>query len=187
MTHTAAVFAALAAVMASLPLQCAAQASSAECGGTIADTCMTMPMGSASYGGFSNATLASCCAACLKDGTLCYGFMLNNRGVCTLMDAWNASHLRKGPCTVAKVNDWPQKQQRPPATAPKGAKNVLFLVADDMRPSLGPYAADPSATPFFTPNINGLSDGGITFTRAYIQFSYCRFPHPPASSEAVSL
>jgi arylsulfatase A-like enzyme len=53
--------------------------------------------------------------------------------------------------------------------APKGAKNVLFLVADDMRPSISPYGFNYS----HTPNMQRIADEGIAFSRAYIQQSYC--------------
>ena len=47
---------------------------------------------------------------------------------------------------------------------------VLFLVSDDMRPSIGGHYALPEA---HTPNLERLMDEGITFARAYIQYSYC--------------
>lgn len=56
-----------------------------------------------------------------------------------------------------------------PRSAPKGAKNVLFLVADDMRPSLGLYGMKEGSSP----NLDRLAAEGVTFSRAYVQFSYC--------------
>ena len=53
--------------------------------------------------------------------------------------------------------------------APKGAKNVLFIISDDMRPSIGAYGL-PQAV---SPNLDKLARDGILFTRAHIQFSYC--------------
>ena len=50
-----------------------------------------------------------------------------------------------------------------------GDKNVLFIVVDDLRPSLGCYD-DPDA---ITPNIDRLSTEGLTFTRAYCQQAVC--------------
>lgn len=50
-----------------------------------------------------------------------------------------------------------------------GDKNVLFIVVDDLRPTLGCYG-DPDA---ITPNIDRLSSEGLTFTRAYCQQAVC--------------
>lgn len=107
--------AATAALLAALSSSAAMAATSAACPGAMAETCMGMPMGPSSYASFNNATVDECCAACLKDGTLCYGFSIDKNYRCTLLDAWNASHLHKGACTTAKVNDWPQRTQRQPA------------------------------------------------------------------------
>lgn len=50
-----------------------------------------------------------------------------------------------------------------------GDKNVLFVVVDDLRPTLGCYG-DPDAR---TPNIDRLAEEGLTFTRAYCQQAVC--------------
>jgi arylsulfatase A-like enzyme len=50
-----------------------------------------------------------------------------------------------------------------------GDKNVLFIVVDDLRPTLGCYG-DPDA---ITPNIDRLAAEGLTFTRAYCQQAVC--------------
>ena len=44
---------------------------------------------------------------------------------------------------------------------------------DDMRPSVGPYAIPGQPSPYSTPTLDKIAAEGITFTRAYIQFSYC--------------
>lgn len=46
-----------------------------------------------------------------------------------------------------------------------GAKNVLFIIVDDLRPSLGGYG-DPDA---FTPNIDQLMKESIAFRNAFAQ------------------
>eukprot|EP00928_Gymnodinium_smaydae_P079215 TRINITY_DN63200_c0_g1_i1.p1 TRINITY_DN63200_c0_g1~~TRINITY_DN63200_c0_g1_i1.p1 ORF type:complete len:665 (-),score=36.78 TRINITY_DN63200_c0_g1_i1:242-2152(-) len=48
-------------------------------------------------------------------------------------------------------------------------KNVLLIVVDDLRPSLGAY----NDTFAHTPNIDNLASTGITFKRAYTQFAWC--------------
>ncbi len=54
-------------------------------------------------------------------------------------------------------------------TADQPKYNVLFLMADDMRPELGCYgnALNP------TPHINALAKAGVMFERGYCQFPLC--------------
>ncbi|GAB6026904.1 hypothetical protein CHUAL_013549 [Chamberlinius hualienensis] len=47
--------------------------------------------------------------------------------------------------------------------------NVLFMVADDLRPLLGAYG-DPIA---ITPNIDSIAAAGVVFTKAYCQQALC--------------
>ena len=61
-------------------------------------------------------------------------------------------------------------------TANEGRKNILFLVADDMRPSLGCYSDCHhgfDSPVMHTPNLDSLSDKSILFERAYVQQALC--------------
>jgi len=55
------------------------------------------------------------------------------------------------------------------ATAPPTKPNVLYLMADDMRPQLGAYGH----TDMSTPHLDALASGGLLFDQAYTQFAYC--------------
>lgn len=47
--------------------------------------------------------------------------------------------------------------------------NVLFIIADDMRPQLGCYGHKM----MHTPNIDKLASTGTLFNRAYVQYAFC--------------
>ena len=62
--------------------------------------------------------------------------------------------------------------------ARKNRKNVILLLADDMRPQLGAYLGEDHPTPLdqkltITPNFDRLAGESIVFTRAYVQYSLC--------------
>ena len=65
------------------------------------------------------------------------------------------------------------KPYKPLYPTPAGAKNVLFLAVDDMRPSLGAYNFTLPGQPTHSPNIDKLASEGTLFTRAYVQYAYC--------------
>lgn len=54
------------------------------------------------------------------------------------------------------------------AAAPPAKKHVLFVISDDLRPTLGAYG-----TQALTPNVDALAARGLTFSRAYTQFPWC--------------
>lgn len=47
--------------------------------------------------------------------------------------------------------------------------NLLFMVADDMRPELGAYGQ----AYMHTPNIDAFAKTGTVFTRSYCQMAIC--------------
>ena len=54
-------------------------------------------------------------------------------------------------------------------------KNVIFIVADDLRPELGAYASsNPEMNPdIITPNLDALARESMLFRRAYVQQAVC--------------
>ena len=56
-------------------------------------------------------------------------------------------------------------------------KNILFLVADDMRPNLGAYEDANSGVfgqpPMYTPNIDALAARSLVFEKAYDAQALC--------------
>ena len=59
----------------------------------------------------------------------------------------------------------------PPKPAPPGAKNVLMIVVDDLRPQLGCYNVSVCGSKMLTPNIDGLAERGLLFRNHYNQYS----------------
>ena len=57
----------------------------------------------------------------------------------------------------------------PPAPPPAGAKNVLYLLVDDMRPDASPWGAGF----MHTPNLAKLAAQSTTFSRAYCNIAVC--------------
>ena len=57
----------------------------------------------------------------------------------------------------------------PVSASPKPKYNVLFVISDDLRPTLGCYGN----TIIRTPNLDGLAARGVRFDRAYAQYPLC--------------
>ncbi len=53
-----------------------------------------------------------------------------------------------------------------------GLLNVLFVVADDLRPSIGCYG-ETSTMGTFTPNLDKLAKESLLFENAHVQVSEC--------------
>ena len=90
--------------------------------------------------GPSEASEADCCCACAADLT-CNGWTLDggDGGTCYLKADAGPKYAVKSKSAVSGI--MPQRPPPPPYhplyPTPKGAKSVLFLAVDDMRPSLG--------------------------------------------------
>lgn len=68
-----------------------------------------------------------------------------------------------------------------------GKKNVLFLVSDDLRPSIGAYEGPDMPSQFdpkmHTPSLDGLAAKSMLMKRAYVQYAVSR--HGRSSKEPL--
>lgn len=62
-----------------------------------------------------------------------------------------------------------QNAPPPKPPAPEGARNVLVIMVDDMRPELGPYGHKQIRTP----HMDSLAEDATVFERAYVQQTVC--------------
>ena len=100
---------------------------------------------------------AACCAACASSSA-CTAFTLNQKlEKCFLHPT--PSTMTAGDC-ISGVLDPPS----PPAPAPKGAKSVLMLIIDDLRPEIRGLGFNQ--TEMITPNIDRLLSRGVAFLPA---------------------
>lgn len=118
---------------------------------------------------------AECCCACAND-ELCNGWTLNaGDGKCYLKTNAGPAFAVKSPSAVSGL--MPARPPPPPYhplyPAPDGARSVLFLAVDDMRPSLGAYNLTLPGQPSHSPHIDKLASEGLLFTHAYVQYAYC--------------
>ena len=117
-----------------------------------------------------------CCAACLLVQQ-CYSWTFSTaeeagQDRCQLKHILQNGSSSSPACTSGNVKS-PLPIAPPPVPAPLpppvGARNVLFMVVDDLRPQLGTYSA-----PFpQTPHLDRLAATGLRFDRAYVQWPVC--------------
>ena len=115
-----------------------------------------------------------CCCACAADAS-CNGWTLNEGNKCFLKQ--DAGPTFAVPSKTAVSGLMPPRPPPPPYhplyPTPAGAKNILFLAVDDMRPSLGAYNFTIPGHPTHSPNIDKLASEGTVFTHAYVQYAFC--------------
>eukprot|EP00730_Choanoeca_flexa_P013745 TRINITY_DN5658_c0_g2_i1.p1 TRINITY_DN5658_c0_g2~~TRINITY_DN5658_c0_g2_i1.p1 ORF type:complete len:644 (+),score=152.35 TRINITY_DN5658_c0_g2_i1:27-1958(+) len=141
---------------------CAASSTSCLPGNYSNGVCYHNPV---SYRQIPNSSFEECCSYCQEDAN-CLGFVLNGKS-CNLKNAIMGTPSHNAECQAVSGIRAPTTTTT--ASPPKGAKNILFLVADDMRPSLGSYGHKASVTP----NMDRLAREGLQFQHTYVQFAYC--------------
>jgi hypothetical protein len=124
------------------------------------------------YKDINDIDLAACCAACEQDPN-CGGFTLQEKEKSHSTCHLKSHDMGAGSASATAISGViPGRGPPPPPPikpAPAGAKNVLFIISDDMRPSIGAYGLKEAVTP----HLDQLAKEGVLFTRAHIQFSYC--------------
>lgn len=119
-------------------------------------------------------SVAECCAFCAAtttctawtlDGTVCRAKgPAAAAGSCTVE---SGCRVACSGCFSGFMGPAPSPPPAPPA--PKGARNVLFIVVDDLRPQMGPYGQNQTVTP----NLDALASGALVFDNAYCQQAVC--------------
>ena len=119
----------------------------------------------------------TCCHAC-SNRKQCKAWTVNHdKGTCHL---WSEPKPRyTGNCTSGAAGPTPPTPPLPPAAPtpapapplppPAGAKNVLLLMIDDLRPELGAYGASW----VHSPRIDALANRSMLFERAYTAVAVC--------------
>jgi hypothetical protein len=87
-------------------------------------------------------------------------------GSCWMRGKINTSQPTTKSGTTACLVEEPAPKVK---AAPKGAKNVLYIVADDMRPDLPCYGQSQ----VIAPNFDHFAKTAMVFDRAYCQQSIC--------------
>ena len=122
----------------------------------------------------TTASAADCCAACnAREGCGAYCFYsLKGSPTCNLLplsDPESGPYQCKGTGECVSGETFQPAPQPPPPPAPKGAKNLLYFMVDDLRTALGyrhPHMA-------LTPHLDQLASEGATFTHAYCNHAVC--------------
>ena len=111
---------------------------------------------------WSNDCEGSGCTCRVKRGSQGY-----KSGMTNTKSLW--VHSGPTPPPTPPPSPLPPAPTPPPFTPPPGAKNVLFIAVDDLRPQLGAYGSSFMKTP----HIDELAATGTLFQRAYVQYSFC--------------
>ena len=116
---------------------------------------------------------AECCQRCLTTGNECTAWVWDSDAkTCGFTTSFNASDImvdESGKKVLGQLREMFSIYNPEPIPPPSGARNVLFIVADDMRPSLPMYGLSEG----YAPNLERLANEGTLWRHAYVQYSYC--------------
>lgn len=124
------------------------------------------------YTSINTSSASDCCSACFAAVDRCVGWTFNSNQSppCHLRPYSTASPNFKRECTSGIFHQRIPPPPPPPKPAPPNAKNVLFIVVDDLRPNLN---VAYNHTFMRTPNLDKLAKEGLVFRNAYCQYAYC--------------
>ena len=126
-------------------------------------------------GGFPASSAGACCALCETD-VRCQYFTFCPQCQCPGLTDVGCCHLKSSKSGAAHApkrisgKSSTYKPPPPPPPAPAGAKNVLLMIADDLRPQL---MAAYGHSWMKTPNIDKFTASATVFLRAYVQQQVC--------------
>ena len=118
----------------------------------------------------SNSTLTTvdgCCALCQSTPGCLSWIAEGERQLCILRNIATTDNATKTGCQSGIV---PPPPSPAPGPAPRAAKNVLYLLADDLRPEMRLAYGQRAA---ITPNLDKLASSALTFGKAYCQQAVC--------------
>jgi hypothetical protein len=167
MCHYSAIILVIASAVPAFGSSCAATMNDTGLGGTNIK-------GASYYDPTLNIT--RCCQTC--DATPgCSGWTLNPNSKLNCYIKDSVAKKKEVGCLSGLGKVTPAPPTPPPSPLPtpspvpcKGrCPNILFLIADDMRPQLGCYGHDW----MHTPHLDKLAATGVLFNRAYVQYAFC--------------
>mgnify|MGYP001962994745 CR=1 FL=1 len=99
----------------------------------------------------------------------------NNHGCCYLKsEIIQTISPKVNNCTCSSLVRVPRDASFRPKGSYRMARNILYILVDDLRPELEAYAHEISADRVLhSPNIQKLADSGTVFDNAYCQISVC--------------
>jgi arylsulfatase A-like enzyme len=118
---------------------------------------------------FETGNSDACCSACAAEST-CTHFQWEHKNkkknarspkTCSLRSGFSIIEQGYSACVSGEV----------PSDAPENAKNILFVIIDDLRANLEPYGQQFMKTPNLGRFAN--SSGTVTFTQAHTQSGMC--------------
>jgi hypothetical protein len=135
---------------------------SPQCATPMTNSCMPT---SSAFNAFASTNATACCEACLATQN-CFSWTLSfEQSKCFLHPS--AATTAKGKCTSGIARTPPPTPA--PQPAPAGAKNVLLIIVDDLRPQISAFGESE----MITPNIDRIASNGAAFSRAYCQQAIC--------------
>lgn len=134
--------------------------------------CVPQPPNASAIWQHGESNMTNCCEICLSViGCRSWTWWNESaggklKGTCYLHPQ-NTGKLESGNCYSGNLRQAPPAPS--PTPAPKGAKNVLLIIVDDLRPDATIF----NQSFMITPNMDRLGKQGMVFNRAYCQQAIC--------------